>query len=1204
MPRNCGCAGPCGQPNDDTDGDDGDLTRRNFIGLVGGAAGLIALTPGRLRAGVTPQNETDAAKALAEWKKELHETASPRRYFSDRHTDVRFPLGGIGTGNIELGADGQLTNWQLFNTLRDGNVPFVFAVCVGETAKLLQTTGGPPDWPRVARIEMTGEYPVAVLEYKDTDLPIQLSMTAFTPLSPLDSAFSSWPVACFIFRVHNLTATKQTVRLGGFLQNAIGYDALGPASRNKAAWDGQHPNFGFHQNRLREDKSAMVLEMRATTAPRPTLSHPVRLYTNGNIPALNLYPLERPAELTIAGLDAIQPPSGSERSLIWIENAALDISEATLIKIQDCVHEGAILVWSGDKSSVLEIAAQTDKTVAPDVLFEDFENGYGKWTATGTAFGTAPVTGTLPNQQAVAGFAGKGFVNSFLGGDDATGTLTSAPFTIERRFVRFLIGGGDHPRTQIRLMVDGKVVRAQSGKSNERLEPAVWDVQEWLGKTGQLVIVDEQKGPWGHINIDQIQFADLPFSPSVLALVRALRPGVLGKGKIVRTPQTFLSSDDSEIWTARQSALSGVCQLAGIDYRLPNGVPEGLPGAGTMALGTSTPGATGLESFTDWTTAWNWFSKDTAIPAPATAAAGRTVNGALSVSVDVAAGATVEVPFVLAWHYPNRYSVKQQAMGNHYTRSWKEASAVAQDALHQMTDLRTRTERFRSHFYDSTLPYWLLDAITSQISTIRHIGVVFRIGNGDIYGWEGSNGCCPPTCTHVWGYEQSLAYLFPDLEREMRRIDFEHQQRTDGGVNNRTEVPSPPRPSGEHPFADGHASTILKAYREARYHTDESLFRSYWPRVKNAVEYLLKEDAASSPNGKPDGTLSGDQWNTYDNAIHGVNSFIGSYYLAGLRAGEEMARRVGASADADRFRDVFESGQKKLIELCWNGEYFQQHLPGYENRAGEYGPGCLADQLIGQWWAHQLDLGYILPQKMVRTALRSLYRHNWLTDHSQFRHNWRKFAGGTDKGLLLCTWPNGGRPENTIPYVDEVWTGVEYQVAAHFLYEDMTDEALAIIKSVRDRYDGVPRAPMGRNPWSEIECGGHYARAMSSWSLLLALSGFSYDGPKAELRFIPRYRPEDFKSFFSGPEGWGSLRQTRQGDVQTVEITVAEGNLAIRELQIALVDAGAARNLKLKIDGKSVPMTLASHPSENRVHVLLDSRKSLALGSTLTVTAY
>ena len=114
-------------------------------------------------------------------------------------------------------------------------------------------------------------------------------------------------------------------------------------------------------------------------------------------------------------------------------------------------------------------------------------------------------------------------------------------------------------------------------------------------------------------------------------------------------------------------------------------------------------------------------------------------------------------------------------------------------------------------------------------------------------------------------------------------------------------------------------------------------------------------------------------------------------------------------------------------------------------------------------------------------------------------------------------------------YSDEVWTGIEYQVAAHMIYEGMIEEALAIVKGARDRYDGVPRPPIARNPWNEIECGGHYARAMSSWSLLLAASGYEYDGPARSLRFTPRLTPANFKSFFSGPEGWGSLRQVRDG---------------------------------------------------------------------------
>src|SRR5438105_4660683 len=127
-------------------------------------------------------------------------------------------------------------------------------------------------------------------------------------------------------------------------------------------------------------------------------------------------------------------------------------------------------------------------------------------------------------------------------------------------------------------------------------------------------------------------------------------------------------------------------------------------------------------------------------------------------------------------------------------------------------------------------------------------------------------------------------------------------------------------------------------------HADESWLKEYWPHVKKAVEYLIKRDSGGST---PEGLISDDQWNTYDNAIHGVNSFIGSYYLAALHAGAALADRMGDSDSAKRYREIAAKGSENLMKRCWNGEYFQQDLPGYEKKSGEYGPGCLSDQLIG-----------------------------------------------------------------------------------------------------------------------------------------------------------------------------------------------------------------------------------------------------------------
>lgn len=730
------------------------------------------------------------------------------------------------------------------------------------------------------------------------------------------------------------------------------------------------------------------------------------------------------------------------------------------------------------------------------------------------------------------------------------------------------------------------------------MKSAIWNVTEFAGQTAHIEIVDDQKGGWGHINIDQIVFTDWPSDPVAVKLLEDLLPirfsGIetlpeqanepcriafqnqslqpdaqqsvakngleqfvrpIGDGKVILLAGQLLNRLRTCSAWERQNTYSVLCSFVGANYTMTTGQSTKEPGFGTLALATLAKDITALTGFDDWNDAWKQFqahgrfqpleSLQPNSPTPQ----GQTAHCALASTVSVPAGGTVEVPFLFTWHYPNKYNTTGNWMGCYYSTQWADARAVMRDAAASYADLCQKSESYRETFYGSTLPYWLLDCATANSGIMRHIGVVFRIANGDIYGWEGSNGSCEPTCTHVWGYEQSLAHLFPDLEKEMRRIDYTHQQNSDGGINNRTDVPSPPHPTGQEPFTDGHASCILKAYREALNSPDESFFVEYWPRVKLAVEYLIARDAKAA-NGRPMGILQDDQLNTYDEALHGVTTFISGYYLAALRAGEEWARRMNDTATADRYHEIFENGQKKLIELCWNGEYFQQHLPDYLSRPGEVGPGCMSDQLLGQWWAHQLGLGYIFPKDMVVTSLQSIFKYNWKSDLTEWKQKPRIYAGAHDKGLIICTWPKGGRPDSVMNYSDEVWTGIEYQVAAHMIYEGMIEQGFSIVKGARDRYDGVPHPPVGRNPWCEIECGGHYTRAMSSWSLLLALSGYEYDGPRAILRFNPRHEPENFRCFFSGPNGWGNFTQKINGKKQYVSIAVKSGSMDVNTLHL------------------------------------------------------
>ncbi|MEV6293833.1 GH32 C-terminal domain-containing protein [Streptomyces sp. NPDC051896] len=152
-------------------------------------------------------------------------------------------------------------------------------------------------------------------------------------------------------------------------------------------------------------------------------------------------------------------------------------------------------------------------------VLADFEGGsYGDWATTGDAFGSAPATGTLPNQQEVSGYLGSGLVNTFLNGDSTTGTLTSPEFTIDKDYVNFLVGGGNHPvgsadPTAVELLVDGQVVRSTTGKDAEALNWASWDVKDLAGKRAQVRIVDDNTGGWGHINVDHIMLSDTKAQP-------------------------------------------------------------------------------------------------------------------------------------------------------------------------------------------------------------------------------------------------------------------------------------------------------------------------------------------------------------------------------------------------------------------------------------------------------------------------------------------------------------------------------------------------------------------------------------------------------------------------------------------------------------------------------------------------------------------
>jgi hypothetical protein len=261
--------------------------------------------------------------------------------------------------------------------------------------------------------------------------------------------------------------------------------------------------------------------------------------------------------------------------------------------------------------------------------------------------------------------------------------------------------------------------------------------------------------------------------------------------------------------------------------------------------------------------------------------------------------------------------------------------------------------------------------------------------------------------------------------------------------------------------------------------------------------------------------------------------------------------------------------------LLFNGEYYEQKLDDVDARRYQYGTGCLSDQVFGQLLAHVAGLGHVLPAEHVRSAIAAVYRHNFRADLTGHQSVQRTYAVPGEAGLVLCSWPRGGRPRIPFVYSDEVWTGIEYQVATHLIFEGLVGEGLHMVRAVRERHDG-----RRRNPWNEVECGNHYARSLASWGLILALSGADYDACAATLTFAPRLGGDELRTIFTTGTGWGELILHPGG----AQLRLLGGRLDLDSLTVAHPRHGllAAGPVRLAAGG-AIQLT-ASDPSNPKEH--------------------
>lgn len=836
-------------------------------------------------------------------------------------------------------------------------------------------------------------------------------------------------------------------------------------------------------------------------------------------------PSNAPVDVTLAG---------------WLENpVALRSAEVGEGTRRNTIVRGEGLRYLRCTAEPLPVSAAAPRA---DIVFERFENSrFQGWTAEGTAFGDGPVqVKDMPSYMGDLNAQGERAVNTHnvrdgedvVKADQHKGKLTSAPFKIERRFITFLVGGGAHAgKTCVNLLVDGKSVRTATGQNSNRMAPHTWSVAAFEGQMAQIEIVDDETGGWGQISVDDIVFSDAPREPyerleqhpDFGSLTLALLDG----------PGEFLAS----------AALAEDLHADAF---------------ASAAIGAATSGD-GHGAASDVSRAF-----------------GHRLIGAIGRRVRLAPGESATLKFIVAWHFPRvwdealRHVTGMDHLHRHYAATFDSAAAVARYVGENYERLARDTRLWRDTYYGGTLPNWLLERAIVNVSTAA-TATCYRFDNGRFYAWEGTY-CCAGTCTHVWQYAQALARIFPALERSTREmIDFGIAFHADNGaMDYRAEA---------HKIVahDGQAGTILRAYREHQMSVDDAFLHRVWPRVRRSIEFLMNEDKDG------DGLLEGAQYNTLDAAWFGPMAWLSSLYLAAVAAGEQMAHDMDDGEFAARCRTILERGRAALVAQLFNGEYFIHRPDPAHPEANNTNDGCHIDQVFGQFWAHQLALPRVVPLEQSQSALHSLWKYSFTPDVGVYRDRIKTIKGGRwyamagEGGLLMCTFPKGGADRATgqggdawaAGYFNECMSGFEHQVASHMVAEGLVQEGLAVTRMIHDRYHAAQR-----NPFNEVECSNHYARAMASYATFLTACGYEYHGPRGYLALNPKLTPENFESAFTAAEGWGVLRQNRSSAEQLNEVEVRWGELRLRTLGVTLAPNTRFATATVSMKGTAIESTL------------------------------
>ena len=539
-------------------------------------------------------------------------------------------------------------------------------------------------------------------------------------------------------------------------------------------------------------------------------------------------------------------------------------------------------------------------------------------------------------------------------------------------------------------------------------------------------------------------------------------------------------------------------------------------------------------------------------------------RGGLSVKTTLAPNETKVIEFLLTWYFPNRkdwFFKSDKILGNYYANAYSDAWDVAEKTLPRIPSIEKKTIEFVDLFVKSDYPDVVKEAALFNTSTLR-TQTAFRLKDGNFFGWEGifnATGSCYGNCTHVWNYEQATPFLFGGLATKMREIEYNYGLEDSTGLMSfRVSLPFDKRSNWRLAAADGQMGTIMKVYREWKHSGDDIFLKSLYPKVKKALSFAW---IAGGWDADKDGVMEGCQHNTMDIEYYGPNPEVEFWYLGALKAASKMAAYMKDKEFETTCTKLFNRGSAWTDANLFNGEFYIHQIRPITDKtkiasgliAGmgskdlsnpdfQIGEGCLVDQLVGQYMAHLCGLGYLAKPENIKKTLESIAKYNYVSSFGDHFNNMRSFALGDEPGLSVTAYPDPlKRPEVPLSYFAEAWSGLEYTAATGMIYEGMNDKALKTIADVRKRYDGFKR-----NPFNEEECGNHYARAMASWSAIVATSGFSYNAVNGS--FTITSKPGNY--FWSNGYSWGNAIVTSESGKTKVKINVSYGKLKLSTVTV------------------------------------------------------